>query len=203
MAQLRLFVRVPGGERVHDFDKDEVVVGRDDAADVRLDDRRSSRRHCRLYRAADGWHVADLASRNGTTLNGAPVLDARLTEGDHVEVGHATLAISFPGTRDDDAYDTARGPIALERAAEPTGPGLAPVAVPSPAREVRALEHLIELNRRIAQADDEDSLLDAVLDAAIELLGAGRGLLLLSAGDHVVVRRARKPGGVDLEDPAA
>ncbi len=38
-----------------------------------LDDGRMSRRHARLERRDGQWHVADLGSRNGTTLNGRPL----------------------------------------------------------------------------------------------------------------------------------
>jgi transcriptional regulator with GAF, ATPase, and Fis domain len=64
------------------------------------------------------------------------------------------------------------------------------------------MHHLVGVNARIAEAEDEDSLLDAVLDAAIDLLEAQRGFLLLAADDHVVVRRARRPGGAALDDPS-
>src|SRR5439155_8547718 len=96
MPRLRLFVKVPVGERVYDLERDEVVLGRDSVADVRLEDRKLSRRHCRVYRGSDGWHVADLGSRNGTAVNGTLVLDDRLHEGDRIEIGRTTLVVGFP-----------------------------------------------------------------------------------------------------------
>ena len=197
MSRLRLFVKTAQGERVYDVDRDEVVVGRDPAVDVSFDDRRASRRHCRLVRKGDGWHLEDLQSSNGTTLNGGPVAEARLTEGDRVGVGQAVLTVSFPEVREE-----------MLTVARPVGAPVPPSRTPRDEladlrREVRALNHLVALNRRIAEAEEEGALLDAILDAAIELLGASRGLLLLSAEDHVTVRRARRPGGLPLEDPAA
>ncbi|MFO0934080.1 MAG: sigma 54-interacting transcriptional regulator [Planctomycetota bacterium] len=197
MSKLRLFVKTPQGERVYDLDRDEVVVGRDPAVDVSFDDRRASRRHCRLVRHPDGWHLEDLQSSNGTTLNGTPVSEGRLTEGDRVGVGQAVLTVSFPEVREE-----------MLTVARPVGAPVPPSRTPRDEladlrREVRALNHLVALNRRIAEAEEEGALLDAILDAAIELLGASRGLLLLSAEDHVTVRRARRPGGLPLEDPAA
>ena len=197
MSRLRLFVKTAQGERVYDVDRDEVVVGRDPAVDVSFDDRRASRRHCRLVRHPDGWHLEDLQSSNGTTLNGTPVAEARLTEGDRVGVGQAVLTVSFPEVRAE-----------VLTVARPVGTPVPPSTTPRDEladlrREVRALSHLVALNRRIAEAEEEGALLDAILDAAIELLGASRGLLLLSAEDHVSVRRARRPGGLPLEDPAA
>ncbi len=189
MARLRLFVKTPQGERVYDLDRDEVIVGRDPAADVSFDDRRASRRHCRLVRHVDGWRVEDLQSSNGTTLNGTPVAQARLTEGDRVGVGQALLTVSFPEVRDE-----------VLTVARPVGSPVPPSRTPRDElsdlrREVRALSHLVAVNRRIAEAEEEGALLDAILDAAIELLEASRGLLLLSAEDHVTVRaRAARAG---------
>ena len=193
MNRLRLFVKVPLGERVYDLERDEVVLGRDPVADVRLDDRKLSRRHCRVYRGSDGWHVADLGSRNGTAVNGTLVLDDRLREGDRIEIGRTTLLVGFPRAAPAKPAETERPPSTTPVRSE----------VADLRREVRAMAHLMALNSKIGEVEDEDALLDAILDAAIELLEAGRGFLLLAAEDHVVVRRARRHGGVHLEDPAA
>src|SRR5436190_23391034 len=99
MSRLRLFVNTSDGDKVYDIDRDDVVVGRDPAAEVPLDDRKLSRRHCRVYLAGDGWHVADLHSRNGTSLNGTLVIDDRLTEGDRIAIGRTRITVSFPRAR--------------------------------------------------------------------------------------------------------
>lgn len=64
------------------------VVGRDRDADVRIDDPSVSRRHARIV--VDGDHVAleDLASKNGTRVDGAAVSQVvYLTRGDVVVFG--------------------------------------------------------------------------------------------------------------------
>src|SRR5438105_966988 len=195
MPRLRLFVKVPIGERVYDLERDEVVLGRDSVADVRLEDRKLSRRHCRVYRGPDGWHVADLGSRNGTAVNGTLVLDDRLHEGDRIEIGRTTLVVGFPqgAAADRPVTPVHELPHAVADRAD----------VVDLRRELRAMAHLISLNAKIGEVEDEDALLDAILDAAIELLEAGRGFLLLAAEDHLVVRRARRPGGEAIEAPAA
>ncbi|MCA9314314.1 MAG: sigma 54-interacting transcriptional regulator [Planctomycetes bacterium] len=198
MSELRLFVRGPQGEeRVYDITQEEVLVGRDPEIAVPVGDRTLSRHHCRIYRGADGWRITDLGSRNGTFLNGRAILDELLASGDRVEIGETRMS----------AVITGDGIEALV----PDLDAMATRATPRDARgrdahherqrEIRALRHLIELNEKINALEDEDTLLDGVLDAAIELTRAGRGLLLLEAGDHFVVRRARLPQQRDLADP--
>ena len=61
-----------------------------DAA-VRLTDTSVSRRHAEVRRSGDGWILVDLGSTNGTRINGVPVTDRRLQDGDTITVGDASL----------------------------------------------------------------------------------------------------------------
>ena len=61
-----------------------------------ISNRTLSRRHCRVYNGPDGWRVTDLGSRNGTFLNGTPILDDRVEEGDQVEIGETKITAYFP-----------------------------------------------------------------------------------------------------------
>jgi DNA-binding NtrC family response regulator len=74
----------------------EVVVGRDEAADVQVDDSRVSRRHARLMREGDTMTVEDLGSRNGTWVAGTLLRGgtAPLALGDVVRVGALELSPS-------------------------------------------------------------------------------------------------------------
>lgn len=69
------------------LNKVELVIGRDATCDVVIPDRQVSRQHARLYRAAEGFEVEDLTSKNGTHINGAPLHGAqRLQDGDLIQV---------------------------------------------------------------------------------------------------------------------
>lgn len=78
------------------------VIGRDELADIVLDDPGISRRHCEVLVTTDGPHlvtsVRDLGSTNGTFVNGERVTSTRLGEGDQITVGR-TQAVFRPGRR--------------------------------------------------------------------------------------------------------
>jgi hypothetical protein len=69
----------------------EVTIGRAADAEVRLTDTSVSRRHAEVRPMGDGWAIVDLGSTNGTRVNGAPVKDRRLQDGDTITVGDASL----------------------------------------------------------------------------------------------------------------
>ena len=75
------------------LDRAEVTMGRALDADIRINDSRSSRLHARItteQTAATGethYRLTDLNSTNGTILNGQPIDQAFLQDGDKFEVG--------------------------------------------------------------------------------------------------------------------
>ncbi len=196
---LRLFIKSPGrDERVYEVGDEQVTIGRDPNAEIPVDDRTLSRRHSRIYPGPDGWRVTDLGSRNGTYVNGAPILDERLEEGDRVELGETKIAVYFP-----EDGDASQSHTDLERLFSQAiqAPRTRELSQQDRRREIRALTQLMELNEKINALRDEDQLMEGVLDAAIELTEAARGFLLLKEEDHFIVRRARLPDHRDLDDP--
>ena len=71
------------------------ILGRDDAADIILDDPGISRRHSELRVTTDGPHVVttirDLGSTNGTFVNGERITSEHLDDGDRVTVGRTSI----------------------------------------------------------------------------------------------------------------
>ncbi|MBA2481884.1 MAG: FHA domain-containing protein, partial [Planctomycetes bacterium] len=69
-------------------EKERVVLGRNDTADVTVADVKTSREHAAISRRDGAWWVEDLKSRNGTLLNGnALVAPAQLRSGDRIKIG--------------------------------------------------------------------------------------------------------------------
>jgi len=71
-------------------------IGRDVSCDLAIADMTVSRRHAELERTADGWLLSDLASTNGTRVNGWRVRDkVPVRPGDLVHFGD--LQVFFRG----------------------------------------------------------------------------------------------------------
>jgi hypothetical protein len=85
------FLRPLGGGDPIPLIKDELIVGRRPTNDIRLDFENISGKHCQLSYVHGVWHVRDLASSNGTFLNGQRV-EHDMTVMPDDELGLATHA---------------------------------------------------------------------------------------------------------------
>jgi pSer/pThr/pTyr-binding forkhead associated (FHA) protein len=73
------------------LDKPTTTAGRHPESDIFLDDITVSRRHAEILRQADGFHVVDDGSLNGTYVNRDRVEEARLADGDELQIGKFKL----------------------------------------------------------------------------------------------------------------
>jgi len=77
---------------------DEVLLGRGEGVTregrtlrIGLPDRWMSTAHARLRREGESWRAEDLGSTNGTFVNGEPMRERELADGDVLEMGHTHL----------------------------------------------------------------------------------------------------------------
>ncbi|MDR1613083.1 MAG: FHA domain-containing protein [Planctomycetota bacterium] len=64
-----------------------LIVGRDAACDVPLQDKGASRRHAELFRIGEMCFIRDLDSRNGSFVNDARISEEMLRDGDRIQIG--------------------------------------------------------------------------------------------------------------------
>ena len=86
--------RAPGHDSgmIYDLDGD-IVLGRGDRAEIRLEDPFASSRHARVYEQGNIVVIEDLGSTNGTYLNEELLQSARpLHPGDRVRIGDSEFA---------------------------------------------------------------------------------------------------------------
>ena len=69
-----------------------LTIGRLPECDLVLDDPGASRQHASIRRVQGAWVIADLGSTNGTLVNGHPVNEHELQDGDTVTIGESDLA---------------------------------------------------------------------------------------------------------------
>jgi hypothetical protein len=80
---------VPG--KTYSLEKDRVVIGRLPENDVVLNDPGASREHAEIRRVGGAFVVADLGATNATLVNGQPVAEHALADGDRITIGNTVL----------------------------------------------------------------------------------------------------------------
>jgi hypothetical protein len=77
---------------------DEYTIGREPGNLIVIGDGSVSSKHAVITRTPEGWAILDLASRNGTFVNGEPVKDRRvLADNDIVRLGKVILTFNIAG----------------------------------------------------------------------------------------------------------
>jgi pSer/pThr/pTyr-binding forkhead associated (FHA) protein len=78
------------------LDAEVTRAGRHPDSDIFLDDITVSRRHAEIIRRADGFHLLDAGSLNGTYVNRNRVEETKLSNGDELQIGKFKL-VFFTG----------------------------------------------------------------------------------------------------------
>jgi hypothetical protein len=81
---------LPNGDRFALTDS-VITVGRHPDSNLVLADPNVSRNHAEIRPQGERFAVVDLGSTNGTAVNGAPVRERRLSDGDELRIGSATI----------------------------------------------------------------------------------------------------------------
>jgi len=96
----------PTASEDFELTKSEIVIGRDEAVDLKIPSSAVSRRHAKLMRENDGYVIEDLGSSNGTFVNSQKLTGRRaLKAGDQIRLGKAvTLVYEAPRKAESDGY---------------------------------------------------------------------------------------------------
>jgi PAS domain S-box-containing protein len=182
-------------------DRDRMVMGRDPACDLVLDDAGSSRQHCELVKRGEAVLLRDLKSTNGTYLNDRKTEEATLADGDKISVGETSLLFQAAreagvresvSLREDGSTTVLTGSFRMELASLGAG------AESTDAAE-RTLALLQRFNQEVGRALDMPALLRRTLEFLFEALPdaeRGAAMLINRAGDlenHAVRRRESAP----------
>jgi pSer/pThr/pTyr-binding forkhead associated (FHA) protein len=81
------------------LDRDAVILGKGRGCDLVLTAPDVSNIHCVITRGAGTYSIRDCGSRAGTRLNGEPIQEASLHDGDLVQVGPFSFRVQLPPPR--------------------------------------------------------------------------------------------------------
>lgn len=176
-----------GGVREVEIAKSEFTMGRQSDNDLVLFDSRVSRRHARILKSPQGYVLEDAGSRHGTFVNGARVTNCLLKSGDQINLGVAEgYALSF-------VMQEAELPGLLEKLEQ---------AAESPAPKLQHLSLLLQMAQTLYRSPKLEKVLTALVDSALSITGAERGLLFLKESDgELKLRIARAPDEITLDPP--
>jgi hypothetical protein len=118
-----------------EIDRDRVLVGRDPACDVVIDDKSVSRRHAALERRGPGFVVVDQGSANGSFVNGEQVSEAALYDGQELRLGMVPFRVQIESEVEGTVLMNARDLGAPATMMMPSQPAAAapPAYAPAPA----------------------------------------------------------------------
>jgi Nif-specific regulatory protein len=170
--------------------EEALTVGRHSSNRLQLPDLAVSRYHCTLEPAAGRFLLRDLGSRRGTFVNGLPVQERTLKEGDLVTLGGSLFLFQARS-------ETGSGPAVLLGAATPTAettihlspedalysrPGevVAALASEQSGRTARDLHTLLQAGTALQPLRSTEALARKLLDLALSAVPADRATLLLA-----------------------
>src|SRR3989454_4393924 len=135
--------------------EERLNVGRDSSNQICLASMWVSRRHCVIERQGARVTITDLASHNGTFVNGVPIMERLLAHGDQVRIGDSVFLVLLQETESPpcgapvelkDQGIVAGRTIELSQAAPPPAGAAAP---PVAGRAARAFAGLMGISTAI------------------------------------------------------
>jgi signal transduction histidine kinase/pSer/pThr/pTyr-binding forkhead associated (FHA) protein len=192
-----LFV-VSGRDQGAKFELEDGMMGlgRDSSNFIQVHDTEVSRRHAEIRRDGEHFTVVDLASSNGTFVNGERVEHHQLASGDRVQVGSTLILFTDPGDAPDsdlsDKIDIVMRGNASENSrivrsmSQQEGSAIfdAPIA-PAPARGARldharrSLQIMYRTALAVSHTQDLDQLLTRIMHMIFDWVEADRGTVML------------------------
>ncbi len=195
-------------------------LGRGLDMDVRLDELTVSKRHARIIRDDRGEYILeDLASSNGTFLNGVEITTKPLKDGDELRIGSTVFVFhkspsdtSYIGVEEEGKLidigedDTASSVVSRVDMTSETGNALAAktpadTTVEELVKTNYRLRTMLEIAQSIGGALDEGELLDRIVEKLFEVFPeTNRGFIILRDPEtESLMPRAQKVTGAGAD----
>ena len=181
------------------FNVGEVVIGRSPECQVVLKDFGISRQHAKIVVDEDGARILDLKSKNGTTVNGVPVVEAPLKDGDRILLGKFQLTFSKslegkvvldeakPLSEEAGTIIRSVGELSKLLSSGETAGSAAPVTdvkkAPADVQEIEKSNRILRVLTKVAETliavRPVEEVLQQVMDIVFDHVPADRGFLML------------------------
>jgi len=184
--------------QTYTFTGGEVVIGRSPDCQIVLKDFGISRAHAKVVVDDDGVRISDLKSKNGTQVNGVPVVEAPLKDGDRILLGKFQLTFSKtlegkvvldehkPLSEEAGTIIRSVGELSRLLTQEPSAAPAAdarrapaPVDVQEIEKSNRILKVLTKVAETLIAVRPVEEVLHQVMDIVFEHVPADRGFLML------------------------
>src|SRR5262245_13903295 len=178
------------------FTEGEILIGRSPECQICLKDFGISRQHAKLVADPNGVRIVDLKSKNGTQVNGVPVVEAPLKDGDRILLGKFQLvfakALEGKVVLDDakplaeEAGTIIRSVGDISKMLATEGAKAAPDAAKKApdAQEIEKSNRILRVLTKVAETliavRPVEEVLQQVMDIVFEHINADRGFLMLT-----------------------
>ncbi len=167
------------------LDSTELSIGRDKGNVLVIDEPAVSRQHCLVRAGEDGYRIRDLASRNGTYVNGMPVKERALHNGDQIQVGYCAMLFvaqnetGSSGRLAEDLVTDRKTVVLHKEEAFYLATDTVHDVPPRPTRVCRDLTTLLRISARINSLRDREELQQELMDSIFKVIPAQCGAILL------------------------
>jgi adenylate cyclase len=195
-----------GEIRRHQLEPGKTVVGRSATCNVVIDDPSVSRQHATLTVTGSHCRLQDLESRNGTFVDGEPVIGADLADGNSIAFGSFFSRLEYSA---EDRLSLSENHTILDesgsvykRVGDKTSLDQAAFGIEDPRFDSRRLLAMMsEIGRTLVTAQPLMNVLNRVVDLVFEFTAAKRAFLMLTDDrtGAVVPRVARNRDGTPSE----
>ena len=176
------------GKRKYRLGKEFCLIGRDLSCNIYFQDELLSRRHCFIIYNGDSYLIIDYNSSNGVSVNGEPIEYQYLQDGDSISMGAQEFTFRFEEGEEEEKQravlsaevDSDSGGVErFEKSMREDTLNLLKTQSLDRNDAYNRLLILYKVSRVIASVRNIDDLMNRIVDLALEVINADRGLIML------------------------
>jgi transcriptional regulator with GAF, ATPase, and Fis domain len=176
-----------GPPRAYVLHKPVTTIGRALGNDVAVPSPALGDTHAQVLFDGRDFNLEEVDKQGEILINGKKKRRARLVHGDRLTLGDVELSFGM--------FDEPRGLPRHSDSAPMEAASISDSQLNVTHQQLAGLRKLYEFSEKLMTVKDIDPLLEAMLDAVIEVTGAEKGLLLLNDDAFVAGEQARDDGG--------